>query len=48
LLKTVPSSQILRFYAASRDESLVPLDLKFISNFMREVNTLEILSSYRY
>jgi hypothetical protein len=48
LLKMIPSSQILRFYSASRDESLVPLDLKFISNFMREVNTLEILSSYRY
>ena len=47
LLISLPSSQILRFYAASRDESLVPKELKPISNLMRNINTVADLCAYR-
>ena len=48
LLRTIPATQILRFYAASRDEAQIPSALLPISNFMREVNSTEIICSYRY
>jgi hypothetical protein len=39
--------QILRFYAASRDESLVPGILMPISNLVRDVNTVDVICGFR-
>jgi len=47
LLKIIPNSEILRFYAPSRDERSVPEELKLISNKKISLTKVEQLLSYR-
>ena len=48
LIKQVPKSQILRFYALSRLEKLIPEDIMEISNFhASHPTTMEDLMKYR-
>jgi len=47
IIDHIPPSQILRYYAPSRDESKVPAAIKKVSNLVQSTSSVEDVSKYR-